>query len=215
MASMQTSLLAWVLASTPSAATVPPASATARSTSTRPTLAPRRPGALLAVAASTFAAGSALSFVMPIATGCTTPHGDSPYGNFCNRETMLGLVVTSALFDAAAVTTAGFAGRGYGLRGTARMRGGSYRPRRRALAAAGIVLVVVGGAAALGSTVMPMLVGTTDPYDYPMIGLRQSSVLVGAAGGFLLGYALALPRVGVVVRPSISATQVGLAIAWR
>lgn len=162
----------------------------------------------MAVAASTFALGTAASFVMPVAARCTTPHADYPYGDDCSRGAMLGLVVTAALFDAAAVTTAAFAGRGYAYRAF-------IRPERRRLrAGVGIALVVIGGATTLGSALLPMLVGRTDPFDYPMNAVRQSGALVGAGGGFLLGHALAPRRRTVVVRPAIAGTRIGIALAW-
>jgi hypothetical protein len=201
-----TPILAWALASAPPTSSIPPPAP-------EPALVPRRPGALLAVAASTFALGTAASFVMPVAARCTTPHADYPYGDDCSRGAMLGLVATAALFDAAAVTTAGFAGRGYGRREAYRA---FVRPerRRRLHAGVGIALVVIGGATTLGSALLPMLLGRTDPYDYPMNAVRQSGVLVGAGGGFLLGHALAPRRRTMVVRPAISGTGIGVVLAW-
>lgn len=198
-------MLAWALALAPPTSSISPPAP-------QPALVPRRPGALLAAAASTFALGTAVSFVMPVAARCTTPHADYPYGDDCSRGAMLGLVVTAALFDAAAVTTAAFAGRGYGRREAYRA---FIRPERRRLrAGVGIALVVIGGATTLGSALLPMLVGRTDPFDYPMNAVRQSAALVGAGGGFLLGYALAPRRRTVVVRPAIAGTRIGIALAW-
>jgi hypothetical protein len=126
---------------------------------------------------------------------------------------MLGFIFGAALFDAAALTTAGIAGRGYGARDAMRGGRGSGR-RRREMLGAGVALAVIGGATTLGATFMPLLVGTTDAFDYPMIGVRQSGVLIGGAGGFLLAYAVVLPRRRVVVRPTVSATQLGVVMRW-
>ena len=178
---------------------------------------PRRPAVWITLAASAFSAGSALSFVTPTATRCSSPHGANPYGPKCNQLAMLGLIVSSVVFDAVAVTSSGFAGRGYGWLDSARRR--ADLTRDKAMLRAGIVLVAIGGAATLGSAFVPMFVGSTDPYGYPMIATRQGGVLVGATGAFLLGYAVSLRRRRSAGRiafvPTLSSKQLGFAITWR
>lgn len=178
---------------------------------------PRRPAVWITLAASAFAAGSALSFVTPTAARCASPHGADPYGPNCNQLAMLGLIVSSVVCDAVAVTSSGFAGRSYGWRDSARRR--TDRTRDEAMLRVGIVLVAIGGTATLGSAFVPMFVGSTDPYGYPMIATRQGAVLVGSTGAFMLAYAVSSRRRRssgrIAFLPTLSTTQLGLAIRWR
>ena len=177
----------------------------------------RRPGVWVATGASFLALGTVLRFIFPSVTKQQIPCVE---GESCSKHEMtpggLGVLILSVPVDAMTLVSFGFAGRGYGLRS-------AERSRRAPAIGVGAAFIVAGTALQVASFVLPFKSETLHGYSYGIAGMREAAIIAGSAGGFLLGYGLALPapryatgpRRRLAIAPSFGRTHMGVAITIR
>ena len=177
----------------------------------------RRPGVWVATGASFFALGTVLRFIFPTVTKREVRCVE---GEPCEDHELtpggLGILILSVPVDVMTLVSFGFAGRGYGLRSADR--------RRRAPAiGAGAAFIVAATALQIASFVVPFKSDELDAYSYGIAGMREAAIVAGSAGGFLLGYGVALPqpqyaagpRRRLALTPSFGRTHMGVALTIR
>jgi hypothetical protein len=177
----------------------------------------RRPGVWVATGASFLALGTVLRFIFPSVTKKQIPCvEDEP----CSKHEMtpggIGILILSVPVDVMTLVSFGFAGRGYGLRS-------ADRSRRAPAIGVGAAFLVAATGLQIASFVLPFESEKLHAYSYGIAGIREAAIIAGSAGGFLLGYGVALPRPHyatgprrrLAIAPSFGRTHMGVAITIR
>jgi hypothetical protein len=177
----------------------------------------RRPGVWVATGASFLALGTVLRFIFPSVTKQQIPCVE---GESCSEHEMtpggIGILILSVPVDVMTLLSFGFAGRGYGLRS-------ADRSRRAPAIGVGAAFLVVATGLQIASFVLPFESEKLHAYSYGIAGIREAAIIAGSAGGFLLGYGVALPRPRyatgprrrLAIAPSLGRTHMGVAITIR
>jgi hypothetical protein len=177
----------------------------------------RRPGVWVATGASFLALGTVLRFIFPSVTKQQIPCVE---GESCSEHEMtpggIGVLILSVPVDVMTLLSFGFAGRGYGLHS-------ADRSRRAPAIGVGAAFLVVATGLQIASFVLPFESEKLHAYSYGIAGIREAAIIAGSAGGFLLGYGVALPRPQyatgprrrLAIAPSLGRTHMGVAITIR